>query len=390
MIKSLSASQTDAQPPVAPAPRIHLNYLDGMRGLAAFWVVCSHLWHFQHVWEPGRFGLVSNWLSYAHLAVDMFIVLSGFCLVIPVARNGRLTGGVIDFYKRRARRILPPFYACLAFSLALGLITDHLGHGYSIPITLKSTLANLFLLQDIFPNLDTINIPLWSVALEWKIYFLFPVVIWLWQRYGPVAALSGAAVAGYGLMGLLLWHLSIREQALTCPWYLLLFATGVCAGFYAFKEKPDTSQQKMLAAWRGAFVGSGLLLACLLHTYPIWTNTSAAFDNYFRHLPIIDPVAGVFVASLLVLLHNSTRGGMALARKLLSWPPLVFVGTFSYSLYLMHLPILDIVRIAVDRVHPLSHSPNLQLAAIAVIGLPLTLVGSYLFHLKFEKPFMRT
>ena len=107
------------------AQRAHLDHLDGVRGLAALFVVLHHAWlltadHFPIAAETGLLGLLTNWLLYGHLAVDVFIVLSGFCLILPVARSGgALAGGAAGFYRRRARRILPPYFAALTISVAL-------------------------------------------------------------------------------------------------------------------------------------------------------------------------------------------------------------------------------------------------------------------------------
>ena len=364
---------------------IHLNYLDGLRGLAALWVACSHLWLFQRLWEPGLLGFLTNWLSYAHLAVDTFIVLSGFCLAIPVAQTETLKNGIVNFYKRRARRILPPLYACIAFSLALGLLTDRLGHGHSAPVTGKTIWSNIFLLQDLLPAYNTLNGPLWSVALEWKIYFFFPLLLLIKRRYGTAATLASTAVIGYGIMALLLLKHPIKELGLTCPWYLLLFATGMCTSLLAFRETTP-HKQAYLKVGRWVLLLSAAATAVLLCLYPVNAHNP---DVYFSKLPITDPIAGVCVASFLFLLKASDHKGLANSiRTFLSWRPLVFVGTFSYSLYLIHLPILYVVRIAVDRLPFAAHHANTQLALIAVIGLPLVMAGAYVFHLLFERPFM--
>src|SRR4051812_26575815 len=104
--------------------RVHLAYLDGLRGALALYVVVHHCWiRGGLVARPGLEGLATNWMLYGHLAVNFFIVLSGFCLMIPVARTQRLAGGVLDFYARRARRILPPYYAILLIGLVLVVAT---------------------------------------------------------------------------------------------------------------------------------------------------------------------------------------------------------------------------------------------------------------------------
>src|ERR1700689_2493356 len=101
----------------------HLNFLDGIRGATALYVVGHHIlqWSFINYKNerlPGWFRVVQVF-KFGHLAVGIFIVLSGFCLMLPVARSGndRLTRGLTEFIKRRARRILPPYYAAFVLSL---------------------------------------------------------------------------------------------------------------------------------------------------------------------------------------------------------------------------------------------------------------------------------
>ena len=105
-------------------PRFH--FLDGLRGLAALEVVLIHVkqvmtWSNRGTSLPHRVELATVWMDWGHYAVDVFIVLSGFCLMLPVARNvdGQLQGSLADYIKRRARRILPPYYASLALALVL-------------------------------------------------------------------------------------------------------------------------------------------------------------------------------------------------------------------------------------------------------------------------------
>jgi peptidoglycan/LPS O-acetylase OafA/YrhL len=62
----------------------------------------------------------------------------------------------------------------------------------------------------------------------------------------------------------------------------------------------------------------------------------------------------------------------------------VRLGTFSYSLYLIHLPILGLVELLLSGVH----SPVVKFFGLLLLGVPLALLASYGFHRLFEKPFM--
>src|SRR5437660_75394 len=121
---SLSPPSASAQAPSVPVPlapsRFRLDFLDGIRGLAALYVALFHVSYArQSLPEPARH--LTDWLQFGHYAVGVFIVLSGYCLMLPVARSadGRLRGGVGSYLRRRAWRILPPYYAALVLALAL-------------------------------------------------------------------------------------------------------------------------------------------------------------------------------------------------------------------------------------------------------------------------------
>src|SRR5439155_24453768 len=117
-------SQADARSvESAPSHSRRLAHLDGLRGLAALAVVLHHIWltiwPFEYGREPRGLARVTDVLAYGHFPVGVFIVVSGFCLMRPVCASGGLEGDALGFLRRRARRILPPYYAAVAFSLVL-------------------------------------------------------------------------------------------------------------------------------------------------------------------------------------------------------------------------------------------------------------------------------
>src|ERR1700733_8385050 len=106
--------------PLEPPPRRRLAGLDGVRGLAALYVVVYHvtLRAFPGYPDAGAPFWV-GWFSYGRFAVLVFIVLSGFSLALTPARDGWRLDGIAAYARRRARRILPAYWAALAFSLAV-------------------------------------------------------------------------------------------------------------------------------------------------------------------------------------------------------------------------------------------------------------------------------
>ncbi|MBD2429924.1 MULTISPECIES: acyltransferase family protein [Fischerella] len=77
--------------------KIHLPYLDGIRGIAAFFVLLYHLMYQIQGYETEWSNLLNKLLRYGFLGVPVFIVLSGYCLMLPVvrSRNGYISGTIV-------------------------------------------------------------------------------------------------------------------------------------------------------------------------------------------------------------------------------------------------------------------------------------------------------
>ena len=379
MIATGSRLNTQTSPGAyrSPAPNAatgeRLAFLDGIRGLTALYVMAHHLWRaYTDTALPGLLGLCTNWLLYGHLGVDVFIVLSGFCLMLPVVRSRALKGGWRRFYKARTRRIIPPLYAAIVFSIALQMLHS--------PTPKLAILANFLLLQDVWQSQNTINAPLWSVALEWKIYLLFPGFVWLWLRRGPASVLQAAAAVSAVLFGVFEWLPTVWSQTHCCSWYVLLFALGMIAAECAVSPSPKFIALRCLLPALAA--GAFLCLAAALYRWRITPEAGATlFDP---HLPLIDATLGVFGALFFAVLgRKAIQKEKSVAANVLSWPPLVFVGSFGYSLYLIHADLIYAIKNRL--VEHLSFRP-----AFVVIPVDMTaVVGiAYLFHLFFERPFM--
>ena len=367
--------------PVEPSTRPHIAYLDGIRALAALFVMFSHTWQgpFGRVARTGLLGLLTNWALYGHLAVDVFIVLSGFCLVLPVAQSKYIKGGIRNFYFKRAHRILPPFYFAIALSLFVNFLVHKIG-GHPL-ISLQGVFVNLFLLQDWFPKFNVLG-PLWSVALEWKIYFLFPMFVWIWRRFGVVLMLFVAAMIGYSAT--LTFHLMQPTVAMgnTCPWYVLLFALGMSAGIAAVNSTQIVPNVKL----RWVLPVSVICAAYVLVKWPI--TTVGEWELYVPHLPVIDPIVGVSAAAILLFLYRNQNNDNVRILQLPSWKPLVFIGTFAYSIYLVHLPILWIAVGGLHKISALKSSVPITALVSFFIVIPLIVAFAYVFYFVCERPFL--
>jgi len=369
----------EAKPAPAAEPARRIDYLDGIRAVAAIWVVLSHIWITQYGLNAhtGLFGVLTNWTLYSHLAVDVFIVLSGFCLILPRLRKPSAPFDVINFYYRRAHRILPPYYCALALGIVVSVSCRHLlGGGWHL--SAPDVLANVFLVQDALISRDTLNGPLWSVAVEWRIYFLFPLIVLALFRYGRWSVVIATALLGYGITtAIFRWA---PTMLLSCPWYIMLFGFGVCAGSTAFGKHAKRALY---------FPAATAFLSLLALGYCLWKYQLRPDDvvTFGLHMPLIDSFAGLLAASLLVVLGRKPETHFSV--RLLSWRPLAWIGVISYSLYLVHMPTLIALNSLFLR-YPIRmlSSPLDRVVVLLILGIPITLSASYGFFWIVERPLL--
>src|SRR6202042_3233747 len=175
--------------------------VDGIRGLAALYVVINHVFLRAFPGSPvDHAPFWASWFIYGSFAVVVFIVLSGFSLALSPARHGWRLDTVSAFAKRRARRILPAYWAALAFSLAIAwLIVPQPGNG--VPDA-KSVIVNGLLVQNIV-GAHSPNTAFWSMAVEAQLYLLFPLLLLLVRRRGAIVMLASVTliVVAVGIVG---------------------------------------------------------------------------------------------------------------------------------------------------------------------------------------------
>lgn len=327
-------------------------------------------------YPTGPLSIFSYSLVTGHLAVSVFIVISGFCLSLPVMRSGdRPNGGVYAFLKRRARRILPPYYAALALSLLLiaTVIGKPTGSLWDVPIAIDEVaiISHLILLQDLFGT-GRINYVFWSIAVEWHIYFLFPLLLLATRRFGIVATALAALLLGYALT----FGFAGTRLARANPHYIGLFALGMLAAYVAASARPEYATARTSRGWSAAIVMALLVTSAACYA---WGHRTAS-----QRFPYLDLPVGVLAAATLVV---TTRSHSHPLSRLLSGRALVFIGTFSYSVYLVHAPLLQLMWQYV--LVPLGLTNTQTFAALTTLGALAVLAFSYGFFRLFEQPFLR-
>lgn len=362
------AQELDRRTAAAGAPSDRMEWLDGVRALAAFFVVLHHAWFMTVGGYPENNGpWFTDWLIYGHLAVSVFIVVSGFSLTLSPAKHGMsLKDGGWGFLRRRFWRIVPPFWA------ALILVTVLIGSGLTDPANgpdfgLHDFVVHFLLLQDAIGNVSP-NGAFWSIAVEWHIYFLFPLILVCFRCYGIKVVMPGIAalVVAQHLIGAVSPPVAALDRF--TPAYLVLFAAGAAAAWLV----------RLGQGVRPANLLAGTLGASVL-TYMLFAGSVRTTTAYFW----IDLLVGSSVAALFVALG---QGRLQWMTRALSAAPLAFIGSFAFSLYLIHAPVLAMLTTYLVR--PAGLGELESLALLLLFGCPASVGAAYLFFLVFERPFL--
>jgi peptidoglycan/LPS O-acetylase OafA/YrhL len=318
------------------------------------------------VLQSGRLARLLLWLPVcSRLAVAVFIVISGFCLALPVIRNdGELVGGVVGFFRKRGRRVLPAYYA--AVLLALLLLPTQAGAW--------DVFLHLFLLQNLSAEwVGRINGVFWSLAVEWQVYLCFPLLVWSWRRFGAMRVVS--VLLPLAIVGLVTSENSAWFWLK--PHFHLLFVLGMLAAALTFLPQSHWRMARTSIPWGALSASLAVTLAlCVV------SHGCRVVHDHINHFELL---TGLAAFALLVTLSGSAPNRL---RRLLEWKPVVAVGGFSYSIYLIHpVFVYQIGRLFRPYVWlPFHLSAGSAYVLLALVAMPIILVASYLFHLAFERP----
>ncbi|MEQ1601769.1 MAG: acyltransferase [Methylophilaceae bacterium] len=363
----------------------HYRWLDQVRGAAALYVVCHHAVRKvvvlgDHAHDP-FYRLLQLLTTYDHYAVDIFIVLSGYCLMLPLIRKQHF-GSILNFYIRRTIRIVLPYYGALFVTLILIYFSMGEMHGSvwaknALPVTFESFWKHLLLIHQWFPTVATkINGAFWSIGVEYQIYFLFPLFYFLAKKNGFVNTFFLISIVSYAL-----WGISFNFNVInpgengTSIYYCSLFFMGVVAAQYANQE--DQTQLILFIDKHSkivkltAFAGIGLLAIASF-------SISHFHFSFSIPLQIQSFFVGFFVA-VLFYLKGKNKIQLNCFNNLVT-KPLELVGTIGFSIYLLHDPVLEMVWFYV--VAPMN-LPFYWLQAI--VEIVLGLIASFSLAIIFYK-----
>ena len=333
-----------------------MRLVDGLRGIAALWVVLFHLYMGGHL---GKAAVVIPGLAafcrVGTLGVYIFFVLSGFVIAHSVGKH-QVTGAFVGrFALRRSLRLDPPYWASMLLVGSLAFLHAKLRLEPVPWPSLGRVGAHLLYAQDIL-GIQPISVVYWTLCLEIQFYLLFCLLLWVAHRTGkhPLAVFAPAlAVAG-------LWPL----LGLPWPWpgsfipYWYGFLSGMLANW----------GMRGLVRWWAPVGFAAILFLAALRTW------------FFRG----NAVAGLEVATaarVAVLLFWAGRSGAV--THWLSWRFLQVLGAVSYSLYLIHVQALDVFYAVVKRVFGEAALHDWRYGLVAVAA---TVAAAWIFWRLIELP----
>jgi len=377
-----------------------LPAIDVLRGVAVLAVVITHS-PFSRTGDPLAFPLWTRLLftvtDYGGLGVNLFLVISGFCIHLPTVRAGEGTAvSFRAFWARRLMRLYPPFAVAVLFTLA-SLVFLNRGtsngtlagvFGYTSNARLALDIGSLALLAQNFTGASHRigNGPLWTLALEEQLYALYFLLLRLrkkldWRRtmyfvFAFTAAWRIAAliVARAGWLPSVQWFMfgpprwiewvigALAVEARLSGNELPAWCRSARLGVLLFLGTAALRAPYVLVAHAPELAGSipareAILAADFLLTDPLFSLSGFIAVNWALSVNLGDERAGILVRAL--------RG----------------VGYWSYSLYLTHQPVLGFAKFVGLRLH---------LPWLAIYGLRFgtALVAGYLFHRFVERFFM--
>lgn len=363
----------ESQPLSSPEPRPtesakaddRIHPLDGLRAVAALMVLLAHFFTNNLPWPEllQPFGVqVNNFFS---SGVELFFILSGLIMLRPYLNGRRMKA--IEYFKRRWIRLWPPF---LVSWLLCGVAT-YLGTAMQSPYA-KEALQEfnvwrwLSQVLVVTSSSDRYNVTWWSLNVEFFFYALVPLFLVLgiarWSLQGFWVAFAVAVMisfaAYYPRSDFLFWRATPLEVGLLFLWYSPCFLLGI--GIAQFRLSNPHLARGLI------FAGAAIVVA------------AAFYSKINFHTGY-----GFFFGGVAMLALQDTAISRFLSRRGMIW-----LGERSYSIFLIHVPVLYLVSIFATALTQDKMSLT-YIGITRVIGIPLSIFCSMLVFHYVERRYAR-
>ena len=363
------------------APFHRLNFIEGLRGYLALWVVVCHV-----LWAcglgPDVLSGIPKLLRMGEYAVDVFIIVSGFVIFLLLDTQ-RST--YTEFVVRRFCRLFPLFITLFAIAIPLSLLslwnTAHAAQfltadqAQTFEATLRSwwryldwhiplhaTMLHGAIPSSLVPNAPgAFLIPAWSVSLEWQFYLVAPLAY--------AMAVSSRLRVRIALVGIcLVLYVAARtvlppvDYGAALPFHIEYFFIGVVS-YFIYKRRPQFAQRNVM------FLAGCVVSAILLFNATLsWTIPT-----------------GLWILFMGALLERPSAISSLLAAAVFTNPISLHLGRISYSVYLSHILVITALQFML-----LAGLPQLTLGAhfavLLVSAMAVTVAVSTVLHRWVEVP----
>ena len=307
-----------------PAIRGEIRSLTGIRGLAASFVV---VYHALHASSP----LTDLVLGRGYLCVDLFFVLSGYVMALNYAKlfsgDGTTWSNYFSFLGMRFARLYPLYFVTVVVAMMFGVLG--IMPLYFVPDLGVALGWNAVMMQAWSFGAGSINLAAWSISTEWSAYLVFPLLVAFIFSGSSAKAWIAAAIAMAGLVVVIALGPSVQDE-IEGP--LAVFGTNTplpvlrCVASFVLGMVVFRLEDGSFGRWLASRNSHGDVLAALAVVLFFWPQADLLF---------------VAVCALLIahLAKSDSR-----ASWLLGTEPVYYLGQISYSLYLVHAPILFLLR----------------------------------------------
>ena len=319
------------------------NDIQGLRAVAVLAVILNHL---ELPWFAGGF-----------IGVDIFFVISGFLITLQLKREFHQTNNIslLNFYIRRFRRLFPAAVATCMLTLGMAYLVSS---QEKLEILADSAIAALvgaaniyFWIQVGYFDAEAYDKPLlhmWSLGVEEQFYIFWPLLLLIGFKFlSRIALLRGILVLGLAsfLLNYFWFDTSLPEYFSAYSGWLQKLGNSAETAFYlmpfrifefcigalvAFRSTATNSPMEAPAHLKAvlSLFAVGFLIYAILHfdasvVFPYWNAMAVA-------------------AATAMIIHLGL--GSWLVERLLTNRAMVYVGTISYSLYLVHWPVIVFYR----------------------------------------------
>ena len=374
--------------------RLEIGVLYGFRALMVLFVVNYHFWQqswlAQHLNWFGRVVSFDYWTRSSYLFVDGMILLSGFLLYLPFARQKVEHTPVprtADFYARRLARILPSYLAAVLLAL------------FFIAIPQKLYPSDARMAQDVAAHLTftylfwpstyittPLNVALWTICVEMQFYLIFPLLARSMRRR-PALTLSLMAVAGWG------YRLCVARFAQDTamlinqmPAFLDVYALGFLGAMVYVRLRLWLQKHSRKVNLLVGLLCIAVFVFGVHVVSEILRTQSRASANGHAALRLSQMAMRLPISLTLMLMMLAASFWPRVAQKLLDNRLMRFLSTISMNLYIWHQILAVEMRKAWFVNTDLLHTDkNLQMA-YSLLSLSVAILAAMIMTYGVEQP----